>query len=139
MVISAISAKSCLEVLRFSLDWAVDTLNAFSASLRSAAFTRLLGLAELGTVELGIVELDTAEIGPAELGPAELGPADLGTVELGPLELGTVELGPTELGTVELGTVELCPTDLGALAEAGVAAGAGGGLDCLKIFDICVY
>ena len=89
-------------------------MNAFSASLRSAAFTRLLGLAELGTVELAIVELGTGDLGTVELD----------TAELGPLELGTVELGPTELG---------------ALAEAGVAAVAGGGLDCLKIFDICVY
>ena len=88
MVISAISAKSSLEVLRFSLDWAVDTLKALNASLRSAAFTRLVGIVELGT-------------------------AGLGTAGLG--------------------------GGLGTTGGAGVTAAAGGGLDCLEIFDIYVY
>ena len=93
LVISAISAKSCLEVLRFSLDWAVDTLKAFSASLRSDAFTRLVGIVELGTAGLG-----------------------------------TAGLGTAGLGTAERSTTDLC-----------TAAAAGGGLDCLEIFDICVF
>ena len=107
MVISAISARSCLEVLRFSLDWAVDTLKAFSASLRSAAFTRLVGIVELGTAGLG----------------GGLGTAGLGTAGLGTAGLGTAERSTTDLGT----------------AGAGVTAAAGGGSDCLKIFDICVF
>ena len=74
LVISAISAKSCLEVLRFSLDLAVDTLKAFSASLRSAAITRLVGIVELGTAGLG-----TAGLGTAGLGTAERSTTDLGT------------------------------------------------------------
>ena len=113
LVISAITTKSCLEVLRFSLDWAVDTLKAFSASLRSDAFTRLVGIVELGT--------------------AGLGTAGLGTAGLGTAGLSTAGLGTSGLGTAGLGTAERCTTDL------CTAAAAGGGLDCLEIFDICVY
>ena len=53
LVVSSIWLRSCLDLLRSSLDWAVDAVNALRASLRLEVFTRLVGTAEQGAEDGG--------------------------------------------------------------------------------------
>ena len=48
LVVSSMCLRSCLDILRFSLDWAVDAENALRASLRSEVLRRVVGRTEVG-------------------------------------------------------------------------------------------
>ena len=54
LAMSSICPRSCLELLRFSLDWAVDAENALRASLRSEVLRRVVGRTEVGRTGEGV-------------------------------------------------------------------------------------